>query len=915
MTDSTPIPSYKQGDLVRSDRFGRGHVEFDKGATVLVRFEAGIQECAKAGLIPIRSALDAIAGGTWHTPLEVVARVQAEAIRSINDAWGVFARSQIALLPHQLWVCRKVLERWPARWLVADDVGLGKTIEAGLILTPLRSSGRVRRLLILCPASLVEQWQDRLRTMFDIRLPRYTTEADGARADFWGTHPEVIASIETLRLDNDDRHQRLSEAPPWDLVIVDEAHRLGDDEQSGPTLAHRLIQRLDTDGKVVSIVFFTGTPHRGKDHAFLSLLRLLRPDRFDPKRPLEEQLDLLRDVVIRNNKQVVTDLRGVRLFKDVRVTPRTYRYSPAEACFYDTLTEFIVSGKAYAGRQSTSEGQVIMLVLIALQKLASSSVAAVARAIRGRLSRIADARSALAQLRRQRESLLDLGRLDEDWDELSKLEERIGEIADTLHLVEDEEERLRELVALAGSVTEETKIHEILGMLDGDLAGRSVLFFTEYKATQALLATALIARFGVECVTFINGEGRLEGVTGRPGSSWVESRARAADLFNAGEVRFLISTEAGGEGIDLQERCHTLIHVDLPWNPMRLHQRVGRLHRYGQTKSVDVFTFRNPDTVEGRIWQLLNDKIQRIQTAMTEVMDDPEDMYQLVLGMAPSSLFRNVFAGASAVRPDALGSWFDAQTARFGGRDAIDTVKSIVGHFARFNFQEVSDRIPKVDLPALRPLLVNVLTALHRRPKESDGTLGFTTPEAWRSEPGFRRSYDGLSFDRNNRAAARDGRLVGVGFRIFDLALDTALQFDVAVASLPSPTDGATPLVVFKVIDRITGSTSPVRAVVAGVAVGTGSPTVLLRDWEVLERLNQSSSTRLARGSRAPTATAEQVRAVIEVSRPLIDGSLAALDIRFDLPEIQLLAVLWPAPVDDTASSSADARRQDFSGA
>jgi hypothetical protein len=161
------------GKRVRSERFGPGSVEFDKGTTVIVRFDHGIEECERQSLRVIRSVAEGLIAEDWDGALPVVAKALGSAIVSVNDTWGVFSRSRIALLPHQLWVCRRVLSGWPARWLVADDVGLGKTIEAGLILWPLLSKGLVRRLLIVCPASLVEQWQYRLRTMFDIRLARY----------------------------------------------------------------------------------------------------------------------------------------------------------------------------------------------------------------------------------------------------------------------------------------------------------------------------------------------------------------------------------------------------------------------------------------------------------------------------------------------------------------------------------------------------------------------------------------------------------------------------------------------------------------------------------------------------------------------------------------------------------------------
>ena len=217
-------------------------------------------------------------------------RVQAQSILSVNDAWGVFSKSRVELLPHQLWVCRQVNERWPARWLVADDVGLGKTIEAGMILWPLLSRGTVKRVLVLAPASLVEQWQYRLRTMFDIRLAIYTSAADTARADFWGTHNQVVASFHTIRADHGGRQDRLLEAEPWDLLVVDEAHHLNADEQHGQTLAYRLVKQLQDTGRVKSMIFFTGTPHRGDDYGFLSLVHLLRPDLFDLRVPMRAQL-------------------------------------------------------------------------------------------------------------------------------------------------------------------------------------------------------------------------------------------------------------------------------------------------------------------------------------------------------------------------------------------------------------------------------------------------------------------------------------------------------------------------------------------------------------------------------------------------------------------------------------------------
>ena len=663
---------YAPNDNVHHDTYGSGQVIMDNGNSVIVRFEIGIQECEKSTLNKRLTPRQAIYNPEWHRPLEVITKIQAEAIQSVNDAWGVFSCSRISLLPHQLWVCRRVLEKWPARWLVADDVGLGKTVEAGLILWPLLSRDKIRRILILCPASLTEQWQVRLRIMFDIRMTIYHPVSDTKKSDYWNTHNQVIASIQTLRKDHKGRHDRLLESKPWDLILVDEAHHLNADEKGGPTHAFRLVESMVNDNLVESMIFLTGTPHRGKNYGFLSLLSLLRPDLFDPDVELSKQLPHLSEVMIRNNKQNVTDLKGNRLFKKTKVDSVTYEYAPEEELFYNQLTEFITTGKAYASSLDGSVGSTVMLILISMQKLASSSVAAIRRALAGRLGRLRTARERLDQMNAYQVKLLELKKVDnvEDFEYLSKLEEEIVQLSDEVLLMQDEEPRLQELVDLAGQVTDETKISKIIELTRTDFADRHILFFTEYKATQSLLMSALMKEYGNKSVTFINGDNEARGVVLNNGEikDIKQSRESAVDDFNAGDVRFMVSTEAAGEGIDLQESCHTLIHVDLPWNPMRLHQRVGRLNRHGQKNQVEVMTLRNPQTVESRIWDKLNEKIDNIMLALKHVMADPDDLFQLVLGMTSPSLFTETFTEAQNVPKESLSDWFDEKKREFRGQ-------------------------------------------------------------------------------------------------------------------------------------------------------------------------------------------------------------------------------------------------------
>ncbi len=835
MSDGT----FTRNAAVLHPRFGRGRVIADEGDTVVVRFDVGIQECPRDELSSVAD-LAAPSPLAPSPPLGVVTRVLAAAIRSTNDAWGVFSNSRIDLLPHQLWVCRRVIERWPSRWLVADDVGLGKTIEAGLILTPLRSSGRVRRLLVLAPASLVEQWQARLRGMFDLRLARYTAEADTARSDFWGTHDFVVASAQTLRNDRNERWRRMLEATPWDLVMVDEAHHMNADEKGGPTLAYQLVEQLQERGRIRGLVLFTGTPHRGKDFGFLSLLKLLQPERFDPKRPISEQLHLLRDVMIRNNKRVVTDMTGKALFQKVSVFTERYTYSSAEQEFYDRLTSFILSGRAYASKLDATAGRAAMLVLISMQKLASSSVAAIRRAIAGRLERLRAASkragaSEVAELRRRFEQLQSVDD-PADADLRAELEERLAEEASEVRLGGDEAPALEYLIELANIVEEETKVRRIVELLDARFAGRSVLLFTEYKATQSLVLSALLARFGDGCVTFINGDGRADGVKDRAGRvhSMALPREEAARRFQCGEVRFLVSTEAAGEGIDLQACCYTLIQVDLPWNPMRLHQRVGRVDRYGQRHAVEVVNLHNPETVEGRIWDCLNEKLTRITQAFGSAMDDPEDMLQLVLGMSPSGQFDQLFAEAANIPGDRLRAWFDARTATFGGRSALDAVRDLVGHASRFDFGAASAGLPKVELRDLLPFFKASLQRHRRQWKEGDEQLSFKTPELW-CERDFAvlDAYERLLFRRESGAGG--GIVCGVGHRVFDQALadaDTVMEVLAVVPELDEP------LAVFAVHDKVTTGEGLVRRVVFGVS-GATPDWRLLADWELLLEVNR----------------------------------------------------------------------------
>jgi ERCC4-related helicase len=854
------------GALVHHQRHGNGRVVVDMGATVVVRFGGNIEQVLTDEVVEIPSLYSALRDGLAVDPIDALIRAQALAIRSVNDQWGVFSRSRVQLLPHQLWVCRKVIQEWPFRWLVADDVGLGKTIECGLVLMPLIASGRVRRVIILAPAKLVPQWQFRLKDMFDIRLQRYVTEADTERGDFWLTASMVVASFHTLRDDRRGARQRLLNADPWDLVIVDEAHHLSVDERAGDTLAYSLVSDLQEQGKINSLLFFTGTPHRGKDYGFFGLMHLVRPDLFGTDHDPIEQLSRLSKVMIRNNKATVTDLQGHKLFKPVNVYSREYQYSHEESEFYRTLSEFIIDGRAYAatldGRAQTAR----MLVLITLQKLAASSIAAIRNALRKR-------RTMLAEVVQRSSEHAPVSLPDEEqatFDDLSEAEEALPGSAAVL-LMEDEIHRVDDLITLADTIILETKIERLLQMIGEELApGEPILLFTEYKATQALIVNALHRRFGFGSATFINGDERLDGLeqASGPAKTVSQPREHAADVFNSGKVRFLVSTEAGGEGIDLQERCAVLVHADMPWNPMRLHQRVGRLSRYGQTRPVSVYILRNPQTIEARIWDLLNAKLERIQAALSSVMEEQEDISQLVIGMAGNSLFNELFSRGEGLSGERLGEWFDRTTATLGGRDVVETVRELLGNVSKFDFQQVGKDLPKVDLPDLERFFNQTVSRHGRRVFRRDDGLEIRTPESWKARSYvLRDKYEGLVFDRSLRGFNATSRVLGIGHPLFDIALDDAQN----VAGRTAIVDGLCgPLLIIAVEDEVTGTGSLVHKLLFGV-LERDAKIEILRDWELLQLTNKLS----AKSPLGAVVATQDTESMVERLKEAFDSELS----------------------------------------
>lgn len=876
----------EENDKVKHATLGIGTVDSVKQGYAIVTFEnEETKKCPFDELEVLQDIFTELKNANNSNPDEVIVKVQSALIQNINNKWGVFSRSNIDLLPHQLWVCHQVLKEWPVRYLVADDVGLGKTIEAGLMIWSLISSKKVRRILILTPAPLTFQWQERLINMFDLTFDVFTTDQENPKVNYWKGHSYVIASFPTLAMDNSQRRKQILESEPWDLVIVDEAHHMNATERQGKTLQYQFFEELEESGKIISTILFTGTPHRGFDFGFFSLMKLVQPNFFDPRGNYEAQFSELSKYFIRNNKHNTVDMDGNKLFKPIHQHPRAFSYTNEESKFYEALSDFIEKGKTYALSKSGTIVSSIQLVLIALQKLASSSIVAVTSALETRKKNLLAIRD--NRLKEVDVSYKDLYEalhsdteidLDEEESRLIQEFEKVYK-KDTFQLMEGEIENLNALIDLGNQINHESRIDQIIKIVEEEYNDENVLFFTEYKKTQSLLMSELMKKWGTDCVTFINGDEFLSDVI-MPDESrkdFAIKRTDAAEKFNSSRVRFLISTEAAGEGIDLQKNCHILIHVDIPWNPMRLHQRVGRINRYGQEKDVEVITLRNPDTVESKIWTKLEMKIMNITKAFSAGMSDPDDMMMLVLGMQNNKFYDDLYSeGFSAAKKGSFSSWFDSRNKTFGGERAVSLISNMVGNAAKFNLEGLPD-VPKCDLMDLQDFFKKAISLQGKRLSIVDDKFSFITPMDWFNEYGIKPRYDNLIFKRNPSDGESSKNICGVGH----IAFDKCLHFADNLSSATCCIKGSISYYIFKVLNQKNYSGDRINKDL--ILISFDSSTKLVSEIKLDNGLKIINT--LDKGECQKFITE-----VPEVVRTLAEEKLKSFN--YDLPRIELIFVL-----------------------
>ncbi|HDQ71911.1 MAG TPA: DUF3883 domain-containing protein [Chloroflexi bacterium] len=520
--------------------------------------------------------------------------------------------SQVDPLPHQIEaVYHYVLNSPRIRFLIADDPGAGKTIIAGLILKELEYRRLVQRVLIVAPGHLKYQWQREMKERFH---ESFTIVDRGLMRAVWGENvweerDRAIASVDFIK--QEDIRTTLSNVR-WDLVIVDEAHKMS-------AYAYESRDRVKIDktqryqaGEVLSrqaehLLFLTATPHRGDEENFRLFLDLLRPGFFAQTALLKESIESKDNpVFVRRLKEDMKRFDGSDIFPPRHVHTVPFRLTPDEAALYNGVTRYV---QDYFDR--AKENRSISFALMILQRRLTSSTHAIYESLKRRKARLEALLTLPEQIRRESEDYLRARRItpeeleDMAEDDRERIEDRLVHltIAQNIDDVQAEIAQLERLIEQAEQVRRQEIESKLVGLRDHvltSLGDRKLLIFTEFRDTVDYLVEKLRA-WGYIVVTI---HGQMD----------MDARIEAEHTFQH-EAQIMVATEAAGEGINLQF-CSLMVNYDIPWNPNRLEQRMGRVHRYGQNYEVHVWNMITRDTREGQILDRLFEKMDRMREAL-----------------------------------------------------------------------------------------------------------------------------------------------------------------------------------------------------------------------------------------------------------------------------------------------------------
>ena len=672
------LPVAQPGARVHHSEFGDGVVvDVANEGYARVFFASSERLVPISKLTPTLGRADRVVSDVQGTPDRVrqAALVYQAFSLPLMESAAALTAAPIDLLPHQVVLTHRIATASPRRYLVADEVGLGKTIEAALLLRELASRGELNRALMVVPAGLVDNWHREMNEVFRLDFEVFGSEGDvtDRKSNAFAKHDRLIASIDTLK--RPARIKRLLDAPAWDLVVFDEAHHLTafrNGKKVTKTENYKLAEALK--GHARDLVLLSATPHQGDHFRFWMLIQLLNPTLFKSPEDMIENRHRLNSVVFRRTKADACRPDGSPLFARRWVHTESFTMVDEERTFYAALKEYLEDGFALAQRQG-NEGRALGFVMTIFQKIAASSFAAVRRTLRRRILMLTLHEAILKDQELEidaREKLLAEARelIHDDFDVardavgrgqveailadlrvklLKKLNEEELEIASDASAGEfaatggeemavmavslalpEERLRIRELLRVFPE-RRETKVEKLLrglGALWEQDPSEKVVIFATYLGTVDLLGREIEKAYPGKGVVVLRG--------GDHGAKLAAERK----FGKADGPRVMVCTAAGREGINLQF-ARILFNFDLPWNPMDMEQRIGRIHRYGQKHTAQVYNLVLSDTIEGKIFLLLDEKLREIAKTLGKVDENgnvAEDLRSQVLGQLSERL-------------------------------------------------------------------------------------------------------------------------------------------------------------------------------------------------------------------------------------------------------------------------------------
>ena len=764
------------------------------------RSENKILQLAEIEVCP--TPLDLAKAGQWEEAWKFDLRQMAARFLTLNKG-GQLSNARTEILPHQIFTAFTVVSNPKRRFMLADEVGLGKTIEAGMVWQALAQRGNAMRTLVITPAGLTRQWQEELQDKFQTFFEIFGRDFTAVNPRVWDLKAAAIVSLD--RLKRKEHKRTLLENRKWDLIIFDEAQHLSAREyarKTDKTQNYQLAEGLRdyTD----ALLLLTATPHAGDPNhgRFINLVKLLESNvDFSPLLDYglfkPEGAVPYAKLVLRTPKLKVTDAQGRAVFKGRRTVQLEFRMHADEKQFYDAVEDYIRTGYSSLEQvEDSTHRRAIGFILTSFQKLNASSVKAIKSALEKRLGRL---EGKLAQLPPEEE---------EDRDDRYQGESDEQEALKSDHkLLRDEISVLKKLLAM--SVQREKKIErlrELLKQIDKESPGAKVLIFTEYRRTQEFLKEQLEDWYGPDTMVLINGDMELEGKTPE-----AASKRRSQRLFRENpEVRFLVSTEAGGEGINLQF-CHIVVNYDLPWNPMRYEQRIGRVYRYGQDKVVQIYNMRNRGTIEDNVRSYFDQRLKYAAEALGGVTgEDPEELIaslngQLETEIDPDEVYKRTLVEGTLNKQTKDEIKEAVRRAQVAYEIAT---KSLFRDVSSYSFDSYQKELASpVGLKDMEVFTLKYLARERRQVQQKDGYWEFLTPGGMK-EQGLPERYRNVTFDRTTAIRNSQADFFAIGHPFVDAMLLQVGSYDfgghaaVRVIEAPDLPSGCTSGLQFNFIVR-----------------------------------------------------------------------------------------------------------------